>query len=155
MLALVASVSAIPACAQESVFLIRHAERAEGENPPITEAGRERAFRWAEMLSGAGITKVFTSEARRTRETGAIIAEALGVEVEALPTGNTQALLDMMERDHGEDRVLAVGHTETIPGILTALGVFDLVSMPKDDYARLFVVVTGSADPVVLDMRMP
>ena len=144
-----------PALAQEAVFLIRHAEKAAGDNPPITEAGRLRAARWAEMLAGTGIEQVYTSTARRTMETGAIIAEALGVETEAVETGDTAGLLDMVSFDFEEGRVLVVGHTETIPGILNALGSIETVEMPLDDFSRLFVVVPGGDAPVVLDMAMP
>jgi phosphohistidine phosphatase SixA len=157
MLALLGVLAGVPlaATAQEAIFLIRHAERAEGDDPPITEAGRARAQQWADMLGGVGLAKVFTTEARRTRETGSIIAEALRIETEALPTGDNRALLDVIEWDHEDDRVLIVGHTETIPDLLSALGAFDLVEMPKDDFARLFVVMPGDSEPVILDMRMP
>lgn len=154
-MALLAALLPMAAVSQEAVFLIRHAEKAEGDDPPITDIGQKRAERWAVMLSGTGIAKVYTSEARRTRETGAVIAEALGIEAEALPTGDTQALLDVLEWDHEDDRVLVVGHTGTIPDILSALGASDEVQMPLDDFARLFVVVPGREEPPILDMRMP
>lgn len=146
--------STVAASAQEAVYLIRHAERAEGENPAITEAGRQRAAQWAELLASARIEHVYTSEARRTIETGGIISKALGVSAESVATGDTAGLLDLMSFDYEDARVLVVGHTETIPGILEALGVAGIIEMPKDDYARLFVVVPG--DPATLfDLRMP
>ena len=144
-----------PVAAQEAVFPIRHAEKAEGEDPPITEAGRERAARWAVMLAGAGIDQVYTSTARRTMETGAMIAEALGVETEAIETGDNAGLVDMMSFDFEDGRVLVVGHTETVPSILTALGATEPVEMPMDDFSRLFVVVPGEDEPGILDLAMP
>ena len=141
--------------AQDALFLIRHAEKAEGDDPALTEAGRNRAARWAVMLADAGIDKVFTSTARRTMETGGIIADALDVETEALPPGDTTALLDMVSFDHEEGRVLIVGHNETIPGILTELGMFELVEMSDTTFSRLFVVVPGGDAPTIIDLTMP
>lgn len=155
VLPLVFFLSSLQASAQEAFFLIRHAEKAEGNNPPITEAGRERAARWAVMLADAGVGKVFTSTARRTMETGDIIADALGVETEALAPDDIASLMDLLSFDHEDDRILIVGHTETIPHILTELGAFDLVDMPDEDFARLFAVFPNGGEPVIVDMRMP
>ncbi len=155
LLALCVTAWPVTAVAQEAVFLIRHAEKADGEDPMITEAGRARALRWAGMVADAGIDKVFTSTARRTMETGALIADALGVDTEALDPRDTAGLIDLLSFDHEEDRVLVVGHTETIPDILTYLGATDPVEMPLDDFARMFVVFPNDGEPVVLDLRMP
>lgn len=141
--------------AQEAVFIIRHAERADGEDPPITPAGRDRSVRWAEMLSGAGIAHVYTSTARRTAETGAIIAEALGVESEALPPNDIAPLLDLMSFDFEDERVLVVGHTETIPNILREFGAFEQIELSRDDYGRMFVVHPGDDEPLILELQMP
>lgn len=107
------------------------------------------------MLAGAGIDKIFTSTARRTMETGAIIAKALDVETEALSPGDTTALLDMIGFDHEDGRVLIVGHNETIPAILAELGMSDPVQMSDTNFGRLFVVVPGTDGLTVIDMSMP
>ena len=93
----------------------------EGADPDITEAGRDRAAAWARLLSDAGLDLVITSDAKRTRETGGIIAEHLGLPTDSLPAADVAGLVDMLEFDHAEDRVLIVGHTETIPGMLELL----------------------------------
>lgn len=107
------------------------------------------------MLADAGVGKVFTSTARRTMETGGIIAEALGVETEALALNDVATLMDLLSFDHDEDRVLIVGHTETIPRILAELDASEPVDMPADDFARLFVVFPNGDGTVLVDMRMP
>ena len=147
--------TALPAQSQEAIFIIRHAEKAVAIDPPLSAAGVERAHRWAEMFASAGVDYVYTSEALRTRETGGIIAEALGVGVEAYPTNDPEGLIEQIGDFHADDVVVVVGHTETIPDMLSALGAFDLYEWDLSDYARFFVVVPGDGVPVMLDMRMP
>ena len=147
---------ALPGIALEAVFVIRHAEKDVGEDPALTEAGRIRAARWAAMLEQAGINAVITTDARRTQETGGIIAKALDLPTSTIDRQDIAGLIDLMSFDHEEDRVLVVAHRETISSILSALGLFDAVSIPEDDFANLFTV-TGLLDdaPVLVHQRMP
>ena len=62
------------------VVLVRHAEPAAGgTDPGLSTAGRRRAATLAKMLAGAGITAIFTSELRRTKETAAPLAHLLSI----------------------------------------------------------------------------
>ena len=128
------------ASAQEAVYLIRHAEKAEGEDPALLPEGRDRAAAWAGMLQRAEIDVVLTSDAVRTRETGGIIARALDIPTEALAASDVTGLVDLMTFDHEEDRVLVVGHAETLPAILEGLGVGAGIEIDQDDFGNLFVV---------------
>jgi len=152
-----ASASFVPAQAQEMVFLIRHAEKeASGKDPKLTGAGRERAGDWADMLQFGGIDVVFTSDATRTRETGQIISESLDVPRKEVSREDVAGLMDLLEFDHADEKVLIVGHAETIPLILSRLGVSDMIEISQDDYANLLVVTPGPDDePALVRLRMP
>jgi broad specificity phosphatase PhoE len=143
------------AAAQQAVFLVRHAERADqSSDPPLSSAGRSRAERLAAMLAGAGITHVYTTDLRRTVETGAPVAERLHVPATALPAADRRALLDSINASTSSDRLLIVGHSNTLPDILAALGVTPAIAIRDDDYDNLFLVIprTG-APPVFIRMR--
>ncbi|MCV2872701.1 histidine phosphatase family protein [Defluviimonas sp. WL0050] len=148
---------AAPAVAQETVFIIRHAEKElSGDDPALTEAGRLRAAAWAEMLGSAGIGMIVTSDTRRARETGGLIANILAVPVTEHDWRDTAGLIDILGFDHEDDIVLVVAHTETIPGILSMLGVSDPPEIPKDDFANLFVVRPVGGDTAALThLRVP
>ncbi|MCV2890846.1 phosphoglycerate mutase family protein [Ruegeria aquimaris] len=148
---------ATPAAAQEAVYVIRHGEKElSGDEPALTPEGRDRAAGWARMLRHAGLDAVITSDALRTRETGAIIAEALDLRASAWPATDIAGLVDTLEFDHEDDRVLVVAHAETIPGILARLGVLDEISVDQTEFANLFVVTgPGSDNPVFLHLFMP
>ena len=57
------------------VILVRHAERQQsGSDPGLNAAGKRRAVLLSTMLAGAGVTAIFTSSAKRTKETAAPLA---------------------------------------------------------------------------------
>lgn len=149
--------SSFSAAAQNAVYLIRHCEKElSGADPMLTSEGRQRAADWAEMLQHVGLDAIITSDALRTRETGAIIADALGLQANALPRGDTAALVDVLEFDHEEDTVLIVAHAETIPRILEGLGVQEYVTIDQSEFANLFAVLGPSSDaPMYIHLLMP
>lgn len=145
------------AAAQDAVFLIRHCEKElSGADPALTTEGRQRAADWAEMLQHAGLDAIITSDALRTQETGGIIADALGLQANALPRADTAGLVDVLEFEHEEDTVLIVAHAETIPGILKSLGVLEDVTIDQGEFANLFAVLGPSSEaPVYVHLLMP
>ena len=146
-----------PTHAQETVFIIRHAEKeTSGADPRLIDAGRRRAASWADMLRPGGIDVIITSDAKRTRETGGIIAERLGVSKMELPRQDVVGLVDMLQFDHADDNVLIVAHTETIPSIVSSLGVPETVEISQEDFATLLIVMPGDdADARLVALRMP
>lgn len=149
--------TAMPAIAQEKVFVIRHAEKETGKpDPALTEAGRDRASNWAEFLINAGIDVVINTDARRSRETGEIVARSLDAKREEVPVADLAALMDLMSFDYSEQTILVVAHTETIPGILRNMGISETVEVGEDDYANLFLVANPGGDGVAfVHLRMP
>jgi len=49
---------------------------------------------------------------------------------------------------------LVVGHGNTIPEVLKALGIATPVNIPEDDYNEIFVVLTGDI-PQLLRLHYP
>jgi broad specificity phosphatase PhoE len=143
------------ATAQEVVFLIRHAEKAAGEDPSLTEAGRARASRLAHALADAELDAVITSTASRTMETGTIISSALDLPIDSLPPKDIAGLIDLITFDYEDGRVLVVAHRETIPGILAALGHVGSVTIDENEFDRVFIVVPAADPTTVADLTFP
>lgn len=119
------------------VVLLRHAEReAGGTDPGLTAAGRARARLLANMLAETGIDAIFTSEFKRTKETAAPTADRLGVS--PLELADEMEAAKQQVRSAGQC-VLVVGHTNTIPDLITALG-GPPVEIPDTAFDRLFVL---------------
>ncbi|HEU0209176.1 MAG TPA: histidine phosphatase family protein [Candidatus Binatia bacterium] len=127
---------------QSTVFIVRHAEKADGsKDAELSEAGRARAEVLANMLKDSKISAIYATEFKRTQQTAAPLAKALGLTVTILPAENQAALVAKLRTSIGAS--LVVGHGNTIPNIIKALGITEPVNIPDTDYDNLFVVVPG------------
>jgi broad specificity phosphatase PhoE len=111
-------------------------------DPGLSETGRARAESLAAALKDAGITAIFVTEYRRTRDTAAPLAKLLGIEPQKLPAKDTAGLIERLKAATG--RVLVVGHSNTVPDVVKGLGVTTPVTVGEADYDNLFVVTLGA-----------
>jgi broad specificity phosphatase PhoE len=138
-----------PAVAQQGttvVILVRHAEKAAAPaaDPLLTDAGVARAEALAVALEGANVQAVITTELVRTRETARPLAEARGLPLETVHSGAREAHVKAVAsavRAHAGQTVLVVGHSNTIPAIIAALGGPQLPDICDSQYSDLFVLV--------------
>lgn len=126
------------------IFLVRHAERAatSGRVPPdtgLSAEGKIRADHLGQQLKDAGITAIFTTEYKRTQQTAAPLAHSLGIQPEIISAGDLRSLMAKIKNETGN--VLVVGHSNTLPQIINALGVHARVVISEGDYDNLFIVV--------------
>jgi broad specificity phosphatase PhoE len=137
-------------CQNEGViFLVRHAERAAGDAALLNAAGEERARCLAQTLRDAHITKIFATDVKRTQQTAEPLARQLHLELTVVPKNNTDGLLRDLQESK-KDRVLVVGHADTLPTILERLGAGSL-SSDQMDYDRMMIVpvLDGKTQPVI------
>ena len=108
----------------------------------------------AERLKDAGITTIYATQAKRTVETAAPLAKALGLEIRIHSYEDTDGLIHRLRSEHGGDRVLVVGHWSTIPPILKALGDPQDTQIERSAYDNLFVVIPNGVEaPTVLHLH--
>ena len=132
------------------VVLTRHAERDPiGSDPSLSAAGRVRARLLAAMLADAGIDAVFVSEVKRTQQTAAPLASMRGLTPATLETDITRARLQV--RAAGQ-RVLVVGHSNTVPRLIEALGGPAGVEIDDHVFNRLFVLQVEDSSAELLSM---
>lgn len=134
----------IPAVyAQPIVFVVRHAEKANsgGNDPELSDAGRARAEVLAKMLRDSTITAIYTTEFKRTQQTAAPLAKALGINATIVLANDTATLISKL-RDLKEN-ALVVGHGNTIPDLIKALGIATPINIAETDYDDLFMVELG------------
>ena len=133
--------------AQKLVILARHAERADGgamsgtaeKDPPLSAAGETRAAKLAAMLADSGITAIFASEFKRTQDTAKPVAVRLGLTVQSMPADSTSQLVARIRKEHANGIVLIVGHSDTLPAIIKALG-GPGVTIADNEFDNLFVL---------------
>jgi phosphohistidine phosphatase SixA len=120
------------------VILVRHAERqSSGTDPALTAAGKRRAALLATMFGGSGVTAIFTSAAARTKQTAAPLAARVGVPPRQIDDSITAAKTQILA---GGACVVVVGHSDTVPELIEALGgPADLV-IGEREFDRMFVL---------------
>jgi len=140
-----------------TVILVRHAEKAGPEGDvPLSDAGVARAKELARVLSGASVDVIYSTQWKRSTDTAAPLAEALGLTPVITPTGKTYPQ-DLAKRILAENRgqtVVVVGHSNTTMEVLRALGVADPGTIADSQYDDLFVctIVEGAA-PKLMALR--
>jgi broad specificity phosphatase PhoE len=150
VLAIVAGAPAL-AFAQSMVIFVRHAERADGgpaagsgmtgapADPLLSAAGKVRADKLAAMLAESGVKAIYTSEFRRTQDTGKPLASKLGLTVTPVASSDVNILVKKIRAEHPKDVVLIVGHSNTVPAAIKAFGGPD-VKMADDEYSAIYIV---------------
>lgn len=128
------------ATAQSTIFIVRHAEKADAtKDPDLSEAGRARAEALATMLKDANITAIYATEFKRTQQTAAPLAKALGISSTNLAAKDIATLTAKLRSSNGN--ALVVGHGDTIPTLIKALAISEPINITENDYDNLFVVV--------------
>jgi broad specificity phosphatase PhoE len=69
-----------------------------------------------------------------------------------IPANDIGALVEKLRALNGN--ALVVGHGNTIPDLLKALGIATPVSIPEDDYTEIFAVFVGDS-PQLLRLHYP
>ncbi|MCA1576099.1 MAG: histidine phosphatase family protein [Acidobacteria bacterium] len=140
-----------------TVFLVRHAERAEEprQDPPLTEQGVARSQALARLLSTAGIKAIFTSQFARTKLTAEPLANKLSITPTALSlkvsSTNPRQIAEESTKEtvdkilsHAGGSVLVVGHSNSIPDVIKMLGGDVAPAIDEKKFDDLFVVTVYS-----------
>jgi broad specificity phosphatase PhoE len=150
--------------AQQAIFVVRHAEDVRSKDVldrPLTESGHRRATLLASVLKDAGITAIYTSSLQRAVKTAEPLAIAARIEPKPLPQLSTkfepkdmETFVELLRTQHSENIVLFVGHANTVPALLKALGHPAEIKIPETEYDNLFVLFPKSeGPPTVLRLR--
>jgi broad specificity phosphatase PhoE len=149
--------------ASTTVILVRHAEKAAepAADPPLTAAGARRAEALVELVKDAGVNAIYSTQFARTRQTAAPLAEKLGIPVEILDArapSHPRMVADSVLSKHRGQTVLVVGHSNTVPAIVAALGAPQPAEICDADYDNVFVVTVpavGAASVVRMHFGAP
>ena len=134
-----------------TIILVRHAEKADpGADPVLSDAGARRAGVLADSLAHAGISGIIVTQFQRTRLTAQPLATRLVIEPVVVAAGgpvadHANAVVAMIRERFAGRTVLVVGHSNSVPAIIHALGVSPDVTIPDWEYDDIFVVKTNAA----------
>ena len=136
-------VFSIPENDCSTFYLIRHAEKVRtnksDRDPELNEKGILRALDWKEYFLDKDITKIYSTNYKRTLETVKPFQEAIGLAT-ILYSPSSIDYKDFISSNKGEI-VLVVGHSNTIPNFVNEL-INDQVYAQIDDLnnSNLYIV---------------
>lgn len=140
-------------------IVVRHAEKvADGsDDPALTAEGEARARALADSLAGSDVVAVYSTPYRRTRATAAPTAQAHAVAVTPYDARQpADELAASLLRTHDSGTVLVVGHSNTAPGIASALCGCEVAPMSEAEYGRrMSVHIDGHGQVTLLVAPLP
>ncbi len=139
----------------QTIYLVRHAEKQSGgSDPQLSLQGQRRALDLAMHLRDASVQAIFVSEYQRTQKTAQPLADLLKIKPTVIPGKDFSQLVALLKADTSNGAALVVGHSNTVPEIVQALGVPVTWTLAEDEYDRLVVLTqTKSAPPVISILR--
>ena len=131
------------------VIVVRHAEKVgPSGDVPLSPAGEARARILVEVAREAGVTGIITTQFQRTRQTALPLAQALGITPEVVEAKgpapeHAKAVAEAIRSRYAGKTVLVVGHSNTVPAIVAALGGPSFPDLCDEAYDNLFTVIVA------------
>lgn len=123
------------------IYLVRHAEKikADHNDPKLSPKGQSRAIALAELLKDVELDGIYSTKYKRTQMTASPLAQLKNLEINtySIPP---ELFAKKLTSLHKEQTIVVVGHSNTIPQIIKALGIKDELRINHDQYGDLFMV---------------
>ena len=128
-------------CGVETVVLVaRHADRLPGQkSDELAPAGIARSSELARVLEKAGVSAIIHSDTQRAAQTVVPLAAATGITPIVIPAKDLAAIAAEVRSRPGET-ILIVGHSNTVPAIIAALGGPELPDLQDTEFDDLAVL---------------
>ncbi len=131
-------------------YLIRHAEKVRtnksDRDPKLNEKGIIRSLNWKEFFIDKDISKIYSTNYKRTLETVKPIQEAIGLAT-ILYSPSSIDYKGFISSNKGEI-VLVVGHSNTIPNFVNEL-INDQVYTQIDDLNNSNLYIVNLCDSII------
>jgi broad specificity phosphatase PhoE len=124
-------------------YVMRHLDTPEGErDPDLTAQGQRRAALLADWFRSDRPAAIYVSDFRRTRQTAGPIAARLGLTAIVYDVRDTPGLIARVRA--GPLPALVVGHSNTVPDIVEALGGTRPAPLVHADFGDIWTIYRDS-----------
>jgi len=122
-----------------SIYLVHHTEKLnDSKNTALTACEQFRAKQLASLLSPTNITQIYSTHHQRTMQTAMPLANQQKV---AIKNYNPKYLEQLSLRlQHHKANTLVVGHSNTIPRLISLLTKKTVELLPEQNYQQLYQV---------------
>jgi len=130
---------------KKTIILVRHAEKdvsksADPVNPPLTDAGRERARRLVTVIKLYKPGAVYSSDYIRTVDTATPVANWRKKQIEMYDTKKLPDLVAKILASKTK-RFIVVGHNSTTPALANLFIKEDKYkTLPESDYTKIWII---------------
>ncbi len=122
-----------------TIVIVRHAERLNNTDAtPLSPAGFQRARALRHVLDSAGIQAIFVSDKLRSRQTADSLRIAHSLPQVQIPKDSISRLVDSLQGRSGQ-RLLVVGHSDTVPQIIAAYGL-EPPAIAETEFDKMFIL---------------
>jgi broad specificity phosphatase PhoE len=120
----------------------------------LSDTGRARAGRLAQLLTDEPLTAAYATAYRRTQQTAQPAADRHGIVVTTYDAKMPDAAFASQLRiTHARGTVLVVGHSNSVPGIVAALSGAAVEAMQDNQFDRIYQVSIGPDGKATLSQR--
>ena len=122
-------------------------------DPALSAAGQQRARDLAHALADAKVGMIVTTQFERTKATAKPLADSLHATPVIVATGAMKEHIDAVAAKIKSapkgSTVLVVGHSNTVPLIIAALGGPKMPDLCDAEYSNLFVLEMGEPSRLI------
>ncbi|MDP5040450.1 MAG: histidine phosphatase family protein [Paraglaciecola sp.] len=121
---------------EQTWYFIRHFEKLSGDDPQLSELGKQRAEALVQALNNKPISHIYSTAYNRTLDSVSPLAVDRGLSpILYDPTQLAQLAQQLAQRNH----VIVVGHSNTTGQLIRLMGgVID--NLTEQDYGQLFIL---------------
>lgn len=136
--------------AKTTVYIVRHGEKdisdPKNPDPELNVEGQARAKSLAAKMDKERFAAIFSTKYKRTTQTGSLVAEKNKLPIIFYNPADPKALAEVVKSKYKGQKVLIVGHSNTVLELAEAFGVTrPLAALTDDDYDFLFKVEVDTA----------
>jgi phosphohistidine phosphatase SixA len=127
-----------------TVILVRHAERPPGADPDLNALGRARSESLSVALERFRVDAILHTQFKRTEQTARPLATRTGIVPIVVSAAGTEldharAVVGQIDGLKGRT-VVYVGHSNTVPAVISALGIAPAPTIADAEHFHFFVV---------------
>lgn len=120
-----------------TIYLVRHGEKLpDGKDPVLSACGMARAEALARYFSDIPLKAVYATPYQRTQLTAAAVANSKQLAVTSYDPRQPAQLAQQLSTQ--SQPVLIVGHSNTVPQLVTLLSGIEMAPLTEQDYSMLY-----------------
>ncbi len=140
----------------KTYFIVRHAEKQAGNDPELTTEGNERAGDLYRILKKENVQKIYVTKYKRTGLTADSIRIYQNLDtVHYVPDSDGRGFLKRIaDKNEQAKKILIVGHSNTLGGIIRALGAeYTKGDLDEKRYDDLFIVKVKNKKAILTEEK--